>query len=148
MQDPAKQAIPPTDSDFQKESPQDEADGEPSTSQGWVCAILNTRFAQDKRRGPIQRSQNSGYKLARRAMLKIAPTVKPFLNKYVAGVMLLTAVGIVRIVSTYSVFNGTYDEPAHIACGMEWLQWRSEEHTSELQSRRDLVCRLLLEKKN
>src|SRR5204862_6692365 len=27
-------------------------------------------------------------------------------------------------------------------------QERSEEHTSELQSRRDLVCRLLLEKKN
>src|SRR5690349_22334459 len=27
-----------------------------------------------------------------------------------------------------------------------WAQ-RSEEHTSELQSRRDLVCRLLLEKK-
>src|SRR5690349_22305468 len=27
-------------------------------------------------------------------------------------------------------------------------QRRSEEHTSELQSRRDLVCRLLLEKKN
>src|SRR5438105_11420927 len=26
--------------------------------------------------------------------------------------------------------------------------WRSEEHTSELQSRVDLVCRLLLEKKN
>src|SRR5690349_22340190 len=28
-----------------------------------------------------------------------------------------------------------------------WLAARSEEHTSELQSRRDLVCRLLLEKK-
>src|SRR5436309_12680650 len=27
-------------------------------------------------------------------------------------------------------------------------QWRSEEHTSELQSRENLVCRLLLEKKN
>src|SRR3989440_9649183 len=27
------------------------------------------------------------------------------------------------------------------------IQWRSEEHTSELQSRSDLVCRLLLEKK-
>src|SRR3712207_8944431 len=26
--------------------------------------------------------------------------------------------------------------------------WRSEEHTSELQSRQYLVCRLLLEKKN
>src|SRR2546428_6300907 len=28
------------------------------------------------------------------------------------------------------------------------LEKRSEEHTSELQSRSDLVCRLLLEKKN
>src|SRR5690349_22471091 len=28
-----------------------------------------------------------------------------------------------------------------------WPSTRSEEHTSELQSRRDLVCRLLLEKK-
>jgi len=26
-----------------------------------------------------------------------------------------------RIVSTYTVFNHTSDEPAHIACGMEWL---------------------------
>src|SRR6266576_2945795 len=31
--------------------------------------------------------------------------------------------------------------------GMLAAPWRSEEHTSELQSRRDLVCRLLLEKK-
>src|SRR6266496_5282447 len=36
--------------------------------------------------------------------------------------------------------------------GLSWplapeLDDRSEEHTSELQSRRDLVCRLLLEKK-
>src|SRR2546428_5470971 len=28
-----------------------------------------------------------------------------------------------------------------------WTEKRSEEHTSELQSRSDLVCRLLLEKK-
>src|SRR5437667_7360685 len=28
-----------------------------------------------------------------------------------------------------------------------WGLWRSEEHTSELQSHHDLVCRLLLEKK-
>src|SRR6185312_5369082 len=34
------------------------------------------------------------------------------------------------------------DEQAHGAAG-----GRSEEHTSELQSRSDLVCRLLLEKK-
>src|SRR5204863_6460967 len=30
----------------------------------------------------------------------------------------------------------------------QFRAFRSEEHTSELQSRRDLVCRLLLEKKN
>src|SRR2546428_1507483 len=30
----------------------------------------------------------------------------------------------------------------------DWARVRSEEHTSELQSRSDLVCRLLLEKKN
>src|SRR2546421_6408468 len=30
---------------------------------------------------------------------------------------------------------------------MNSLMWRSEEHTSELQSRSDIVCRLLLEKK-
>src|SRR5436190_15395819 len=32
--------------------------------------------------------------------------------------------------------------------GRRWALWRSEEHTSELQSHSDLVCRLLLEKKN
>src|SRR5438874_9119421 len=31
--------------------------------------------------------------------------------------------------------------------GADTTDFRSEEHTSELQSRRDLVCRLLLEKK-
>src|SRR6266704_6296966 len=33
-------------------------------------------------------------------------------------------------------------------CPKSTSGWRSEEHTSELQSRFDLVCRLLLEKKN
>src|SRR5260221_8909697 len=33
------------------------------------------------------------------------------------------------------------------ALGPELLETRSEEHTSELQSHSDLVCRLLLEKK-
>src|ERR1017187_39029 len=31
------------------------------------------------------------------------------------------ALGSLRIVATYIVFNHTVDEPAHIACGMEWL---------------------------
>src|SRR2546426_2147872 len=32
-------------------------------------------------------------------------------------------------------------------CGWHWIAGRSEEHTSELQSPCNLVCRLLLEKK-
>src|SRR5438034_9186848 len=41
------------------------------------------------------------------------------------------------------------DEMAHVkGCGGACrVRWRSEEHTSELQSHSDLVCRLLLEKK-
>src|SRR3712207_8115755 len=34
-----------------------------------------------------------------------------------------------------------------LACAVVWERPRSEEHTSELQSRQYLVCRLLLEKK-
>src|SRR2546422_1577996 len=33
------------------------------------------------------------------------------------------------------------------SCRLQWVHRRSEEHTSELQSRLHLVCRLLLEKK-
>src|SRR5204862_7280985 len=38
-------------------------------------------------------------------------------------------------------------EPLAADSPLRGLENRSEEHTSELQSRRDLVCRLLLEKK-
>src|SRR5438874_9997788 len=41
--------------------------------------------------------------------------------------------------------RGRLDEALGI---LSRVETRSEEHTSELQSRRDLVCRLLLEKKN
>src|SRR2546428_4495774 len=36
----------------------------------------------------------------------------------------------------------------HVCFPPDGSEGRSEEHTSELQSRSDLVCRLLLEKKN
>src|SRR5207247_9675680 len=39
------------------------------------------------------------------------------------------------------------DSPRDLA-NLSLVETRSEEHTSELQSRVDLVCRLLLEKKN
>ena len=34
----------------------------------------------------------------------------------------LVALATIRIVATYPVFNHTCDEPAHVACGMEWLE--------------------------
>src|SRR5438874_9071348 len=40
-----------------------------------------------------------------------------------------------------------HSQPARSSGSRRPRWWRSEEHTSELQSRRDLVCRLLLEKK-
>src|SRR5205809_2891599 len=48
-----------------------------------------------------------------------------------------------------SIFNFLIGvEPIEVqALGKSFLQPRSEEHTSELQSRLHLVCRLLLEKK-
>ena len=35
--------------------------------------------------------------------------------------VLLTLIGMVRIASTYAVLSQAFDEPAHVACGMEWL---------------------------
>ena len=34
----------------------------------------------------------------------------------------LVLIGVLRIVATYHDFSQSYDEPAHIACGMEWLE--------------------------
>src|SRR5690349_24087810 len=45
---------------------------------------------------------------------------------------------------SYVAHTGVDDQALHAACPQ---RRRSEEHTSELQSRRELVCRLLLEKK-
>src|SRR5438874_8147104 len=47
-----------------------------------------------------------------------------------------------RGVGAVALFSRNVEEPRQVA-----RLFRSEEHTSELQSRRDLVCRLLLEKK-
>ena len=43
--------------------------------------------------------------------------------------VLLLAVGILRIVATYRVFNHTIDEPSHLACGIEW--WEKGVYTIE-----------------
>src|SRR5690349_22828105 len=54
-----------------------------------------------------------------------------------------------------TLFRSSPDIPTYVSSrlaafapvAMVGIRPRSEEHTSELQSRRDLVCRLLLEKK-
>src|SRR5699024_12716275 len=43
--------------------------------------------------------------------------------------------------------NSGLTHPNHVRHQLRYTRIRSEEHTSELQSRFDLVCRLLLEKK-
>src|SRR5437667_4374065 len=45
------------------------------------------------------------------------------------------------------VLGVAYVQAGHFAEAAPELEARSEEHTSELQSHHDLVCRLLLEKK-
>src|SRR2546430_5828233 len=48
---------------------------------------------------------------------------------------------------TQIISAGTVSELSWLAAKREPAQFRSEEHTSELQSQSNLVCRLLLEKK-
>jgi hypothetical protein len=40
---------------------------------------------------------------------------------FAAVVIFLIAITVARLVPTYTIFTGTYDEPVHIASGMEWL---------------------------
>lgn len=50
---------------------------------------------------------------------KKSPTI--FSKKHLVFLVLLCAIGVCRIISTYHVFTQTADEPLHIARGMEWL---------------------------
>src|ERR1700728_1658422 len=48
--------------------------------------------------------------------------ILPFLERHSRLLMVaLILLGTIRIVATYTVFSHTFDEPAHLACGMEWL---------------------------
>ncbi len=48
--------------------------------------------------------------------------LESFLNRRATVITwALILLGTLRIVSTYTVFNHTSDEPAHIACGIQWL---------------------------
>lgn len=67
-------------------------------------------------------------------------SIPPILSRYAVWISLaLIAIGAVRIVSTYSVFNHTIDEPAHVACGMEWL----DKHTYTLEPMHPPLARVM-----
>src|SRR5690349_22806603 len=83
-------------------------------------------------------------------------TLFPYTTLFRSGVkegMLLSTCNRVEVYAVVEDLEGGYGRiqeflaDAHLSVSSEQLTPRSEEHTSELQSRRDLVCRLLLEKK-
>src|SRR5437773_8565816 len=72
----------------------------------------------------------------------------------VAGVVVLQAIHVFQVKGERTFAAVDFELDAVLAAGSEPQerhptrnQRRSEEHTSELQSHHDLVCRLLLEKK-
>src|SRR3712207_6934931 len=72
----------------------------------------------------------------------------------IIGFLERTGIRPVRNYQTYALYHAPYREDRHPSFKVSrkknrWydLATRSEEHTSELQSRQYLVCRLLLEKK-
>src|SRR2546430_7096283 len=72
-------------------------------------------------------------------------TLFPYTTLFRSG----STVGLLRDVLSGRVALG-FSRPGELCCRMRlsgWLVARSEEHTSELQSQSNLVCRLLLEKK-
>src|SRR5699024_12164288 len=77
----------------------------------------------------------------------ISPGSKPNSDSNTYRLSLLSMVPSFTVVSSRlkpkASFSGTV-----VALSSSTTLFRSEEHTSELQSRFDLVCRLLLEKKN
>src|SRR2546428_11056614 len=84
------------------------------------------------------------YTLSLHDALPISPETRPFW---------LISPTILPSLTTASLLTPNFTimeiaSPTFAECSIVFIGDRSEEHTSELQSRSDLVCRLLLEKKN
>src|SRR5438034_6664804 len=73
-------------------------------------------------------------------------TLFPYTTLFRSFLSSSTSVNSASTTSSFGPAPPAAPEPAS-APGAPWAS-RSEEHTSELQSHSDLVCRLLLEKKN
>lgn len=92
-----------------------------------MLAVAWKSLAMAKKRAKCEDLSKSS-----RAARPAATRLASFLERHSLAVSLaLILVASVRIVSTYHVFSYTIDEPAHIACGMEWLD--KNRYTSEDQ---------------
>src|SRR5206468_8466971 len=101
-----------------------------------------------------------GGKLALRSRFRqLLPQARPHAHAFFVAIEAELFVGRVRIVvrqrqpqqqrvRAQVLFEIVHDRDRAALAHQRRLASRSEEHTSELQSRSDLVCRLLLEKKN
>src|SRR2546430_8478633 len=87
-----------------------------------------------------------------KAAMSLLPTPLPLQPRQLAAALLLFVAGPLAAQAPATHEHGfrdaekwarVFDDPARDA----WQKPRSEEHTSELQSQSNLVCRLLLEKK-
>src|SRR5579863_7092781 len=75
-----------------------------------------------KKRGPVERKPATAPSFVVTPVVHAPSVLLPFLERH-ARVLAVVAVlfASARIIATYNVFNHTFDEPVHIACGMEWL---------------------------
>src|SRR5690625_4126391 len=86
-----------------------------------------------------------GVSLNMAGMPEVATSIKPIGDLFIRGIkMLIVPLVFVSLVTGVSSLN---DISTMGRLSVKTVALRSEEHTSELQSRGHLVCRLLLEKK-
>src|SRR5947209_13269304 len=69
-------------------------------------------------------------------------------NGHLVRISQVHRVALLRLHQPVKTFHHVTDVTETAGLGAAAIHRRSEEHTSELQSRQYLVCRLLLEKKN
>lgn len=79
---------------------------------------------------PVKAAESAGYWTRFEALLERQAA-------WLAVGLVLLATG--RIVSTYTIFSHVFDEPAHIACGMEWL----EKHTYTYEPQHPPLARVM-----
>src|SRR5699024_11298719 len=93
-------------------------------------------FAQPCIRGKVKKPCMNCYQCFRKSLLERVTMNRPLDNQFLDKLF--------NIEGVKNVINTT---PVYFENVLAYITARSEEHTSELQSRFELVCRLLLEKK-